>query len=120
MCNGASPPDKMLGDARYDHVMLDISWGEVAKYLVRDANTVDGWAALMEKHPTRFLFGTDSVSPSSWESYARTHEVYRPLWEQLDADVRAQAERRNYERVFDAAVPRIRAWEQRQFPSRSP
>ena len=112
--------DEMLGDPRYDHVMLDISWDEVARYVVRDANTVHGWAALIERHPSRFLFGTDSVSPSGWESYARTHEAYRPLWEQLGAGVRAQVERLNYERVFDAAVPRVRAWEQRQLSTRSP
>ncbi len=112
--------DEMLSDPRHDHVMLDISWDEVARYVVRDANTVDRWAALMEKHPTRFLFGTDSVSPSDWESYARTHRVYRPLWERLDADVRAQVERRNYERIFDAAVPRVRAWERGQTSMQSP
>ncbi len=111
--------DEMLGDPRYDHVAVDISWDEVARYLVRDADTVDGWAVLMEKHPTRFLFGTDSVSPSSWRSYAGTHEVYRPLWERLGADVRTQVERRNYERVFDAAAPRVRAWERRQLSSRN-
>ena len=106
--------DEMLSDPRYDHVMLDISWDEVARYVVRDADTVAAWSALIEKHPTRFLFGTDSVSPSDWEPYARTHAVYRPLWEQLGADARARVERRNYERVFDAAVPRVRAWEQGQ------
>ena len=106
--------DEMLSDSRYDHVMLDISWDEVARYVVRDANTVDGWAALMEKHPTRFLFGTDSVAPRNWDAYVTTHKVYHPLWERLDADVRAQVERLNYGRVFDAAVPRVRAWEQRQ------
>ena len=106
--------DEMLGDAHYDQVMLDISWDEVARYVVRDADTVAAWAALIEKHPTRFLFGTDSVSPSDWESYARTYEVYQPLWERLGADARAQVVRRNYERLFDAAVPRVRAWEQRQ------
>ena len=111
--------DEMLGDPRYDHVMLDISWDEVARYVVRDAGTVAAWAALIEKHPTRFLFGTDSVSPSNWESYARTHKVYQPLWERLGADMRARVERHNYERVFDAAVPRVRAWEQRQLSSRS-
>ena len=112
--------DEMLGDARYKHVMLDISWDEVARYVVRDDATVAAWAALIEKHPTRFLFGTDSVSPSSWESYARTHEVYRPLWGRLDAGVRAQVAKGNYERVFDAAEPRVRAWERRQLSSRSP
>ncbi len=111
--------DEMLADSRYDHVMLDISWDEVATYVVRDADTLAAWAALIEKHPTRFLFGTDSVAPSDWDAYIRTHMVYQPLWEQLGADARAKVERRNYERIFDAAVPRVRAWEQRQPSIRS-
>ena len=106
--------DEMLSDARYDHVMLDISWDEVARYVVSGEEAIEAWAALIGKHPTRFLFGTDSVAPQSWEAYARTHAVYRPLWERLGEDTRAQVRRLNYERVFDAAVPRIRAWERLQ------
>ena len=56
--------DELLSDARYDHVVLDISWDEVAKYVVADAQTAAAWAALIEEHPTRFLFGTDSVGAS--------------------------------------------------------
>ncbi|MCY3811639.1 MAG: amidohydrolase [Gammaproteobacteria bacterium] len=103
--------DALLSDAAYDHVALDISWDEVARYVVRDHEATAAWAALIEKHPTRFLFGTDSVAPLNWDAYARTHAVYRPLWAQLDPTTRAQVERLNYERVFDAAVPRVRAWE---------
>ncbi|MDE0003757.1 MAG: amidohydrolase family protein [Rhodospirillaceae bacterium] len=106
--------DEMLSDARYEHVMLDISWDEVAQYIVRDDGATEAWAVLIGKHPTRFLFGTDSVAPESWEAYARTHTLYRPLWERLGDDTRAQVERLNYERVFDAAVPRVRAWERLQ------
>ena len=106
--------DEMLSDARYDHVMLDISWDEVARYVVQDEGAVEAWAGLIEKHPSRFLFGTDSVAPESWEAYVRNHAVYRPLWERLGEDARAQVERLNYERVFDAAVPRVRAWERLQ------
>ena len=104
--------DAMLSDSRYDHVVLDISWDEVAEYVVQDADSVAAWAELMEKHPTRFLFGTDSVVPSGWDAYAGTHVVYNPLWERLDVDTRAQVERLNYERVFDAAREQVRAWEQ--------
>ena len=106
--------DDMLSDPRYDHVMLDISWDEVARYVVDGEEAIEAWAALIGKHPTRFLFGTDSVTPENWEAYARTHVVYGPLWERLGEDTRAQVQRLNYERVFDAAVPRVRAWERRQ------
>ena len=106
--------DHMLSDSRYQHVMLDISWDEVAKYLVKDDETVDAWAVLIAKHPMRFLFGTDSVAPANWEAYARTHTLYQPLWDRLAPTVRAQVERLNYERIFDAAIPRVRAWEAEQ------
>ena len=106
--------DRMLRDPRYDHVALDISWDEVARYIVSNNDTAQVWATLIAEHPTRFLFGTDSVAPANWEAYATTHTLYGPLWGRLDADVRAQVERLNYERIFDAAVPHIRAWEQRQ------
>ncbi|MCY4096292.1 MAG: amidohydrolase [Gammaproteobacteria bacterium] len=106
--------DQMLGDPRYDHVMFDISWDEVARYVVQDEATTITWASLIEKYPTRFLFGTDSVAPADWDAYATTHVVYEPLWQQLSNHTRAHVERLNYERIFDTAVPRIREWERRE------
>ena len=106
--------DRMLSDPRHDHVALDISWDEVAKYVIDDDATLEAWATLIERHPTRFLFGTDAVAPADWESYVANYTVYDPLWERLDPEVRAQVERLNYERIFDAAIPRVRAWEERR------
>ena len=106
--------DVMLADDRYDHVVLDISWDEVAKYAIADADTTAAWAALIEKHPTRFLFGTDSVAPLNWNQYAKTYVDYQPLWDRLGDEARAQVVRLNYERVFDSAVPKVRAWEESQ------
>ena len=103
--------DSFLSDARYDHVALDISWDEVAGHVTADSATTDAWAALINRHPTRFLFGTDAVAPDSWESYVANHTVYTTLWQRLDPEARTQVERLNYERIFDAAIPRIRAWE---------
>ncbi len=108
-----------LSDPRYDHVALDISWDEVAKYVVNDDASADAWATLIGRHATRFLFGTDAVAPADWESYVANYTVYAPLWERLDPAVRARVERLNYERIFDAAIPRIRAWEARRLTSRA-
>ena len=52
------------------------------------------------------------MAPLNWQGYVRTYEMYQPLWERLDAATRAQVERLNYERVFDAAAVRVRAWEE--------
>ena len=103
-----------LSDPGYDHVALDISWDEVARYIVGDDASAAAWATLIGRHPTRFLFGTDAVAPADWEGYVANYTVYDPLWERLDPDVRAHVERLNYERIFDDALPRVRAWEARQ------
>lgn len=103
--------DEMLSDSRYDHVLLDISWDEVARYVVRDESTTNAWGSLIEKYPSRFLFGTDSVAPADWDAYAKTHVMYEPLWDRLSVQTRTQVTHLNYERVFDAAVPRVREWE---------
>ena len=109
--------DDMLSDARYDHVALDLSWDEVAKYVVADPQAA-AWVDLINRHPTRFLFGTDAVAPPDWDAYVRTYAMYQPLWERLDPPTRAQVERLNYERLFDAATPRVRAWEAQQTAAR--
>ena len=111
--------DRMLADPRYDHIALDISWDEVAKYVIHDDATLEAWTTLIERHPTRFLFGTDAVAPADWEGYVANYTVYQPLWERLDPAARAQVERLNYERIFDAAIPRVRAWEERRLAGRT-
>ena len=111
--------DEMLSDERFDHVVMDISWDEVAKYAVATGVTAAAWAALIEKHPTRFLFGTDSVAPLNWNRYVKTYVDYEPLWQRLKPETRANVERLNYERVFDAAVPKVRAWERDQLADAS-
>ena len=105
--------DGLLSDEAYSHVHCDLSWDEVAKYVVRDEASLAAWAALLERHPDRFLFGTDSVAPASREGYLKTWRDYQPLWERLSEDTRHAITRGNYERVFDAANRRVRLWEAR-------
>ena len=50
----------------------------------------------------------DAVAPADWSGYSKTHEIYQPRWERLNAGTRAQVKLLNYGRVFDEAVPRIR------------
>ena len=107
---------ELLSDPAYDHVTMDTSWDLVARYVIED-DRLDGWVELISAYPTRFLFGTDAVAPLNWDAYARTYAMYEPLWQRLDAATRDQVARLNYERVFDAAIPRVRAWEAAQQPS---
>ncbi len=105
--------DGLLFDDAFAHVHCDLSWDEVAKYVVRDEGALEAWAALLERHPDRFLFGTDSVAPADRDGYLKTWRDYRRLWERLSEETRYAILRGNYERIFDAANSRVRTWEER-------
>ena len=106
--------DDLLSEETFAHVHCDLSWDEVAKYIVRDESSLGVWAALLERHPDRFLFGTDSVAPSGPDSYIKTWRDYAPLWNLLSEATLHAITIGNYERVFDAANRRVRAWEARE------
>ena len=105
---------ELLQDEAYGHIYFDISWDEVAKYVVETPQSTRAWASLLNAYPDRFLFGTDSVAPKDRDAYLKTYRVYRPLWEQLDERAAHRIKSANYERIFDAANHRVRAWERRQ------
>ncbi len=103
--------DALLSDEAFSHVYCDLSWDEVAKYIVRDETSLEAWTALLERHPDRFLFGTDSVAPSGRDRYLKTWHDYAPLWDRLSEATLHAVTIGNYERIFDEANRRVRAWE---------
>jgi len=105
---------EILSGGEYSHVNLDISWDEVAKWIVADPSTLEAWVTLLQQYPDRFLFGSDTVAPKSQVEYLKAYEAYRKLWERLDAQTARKVKLQNYERLFDAARLRVRAWEQKQ------
>jgi predicted TIM-barrel fold metal-dependent hydrolase len=105
--------EAILADPGLAHVHFDISWHETAKYLVASEDTVRVSAELINRHPDRFLFGTDVVAPRGAEQYLAVYDEYAPLWNALTPDARSKVRRGNYERIFDTARRRVRAWEAR-------
>jgi hypothetical protein len=103
--------EAILGDPAYKHVSFDISWDEVAKYAVATPETVTRVAAMVNRYPDRFLFGTDTVAPADDQAYYGVFDIWTPVWRQLTADASAKVRRGNYERIFDAGRQRVRAWE---------
>ena len=103
--------ERMLADPQLKHVNFDISWDEVAKYVVHDSSSLAHSAALFNKFSDRFLFGTDNVAPASQEKHLNVFHIYDPLWKMLDADASYKVRLGNYERLFDAAAKKVRAWE---------
>ena len=103
--------EKMLTNPALMHVYVDLSWDEVAKYIVATPESVKATAALVELHPDRFLFGTDEVAPSDPAKYLKVYEMYAPFWAALTPATREMVLKGNYERLFDAARARVRGWE---------
>jgi hypothetical protein len=104
--------ESILKDPGFSHVYFDISWDEVAKYLLATPESIKISADLLNRYPDRFLFGTDEVAPDSQEKYLRVYEQYRPLWSMLNKDASEKVRKGNYERIFDGARQRVRVWEQ--------
>jgi hypothetical protein len=102
---------EMLDDPALAHVHFDISWNEVAKYVVSSPDVTQRVADLINRHPGRFLFGTDEVAPPDQQTYLRVYRQYDPLWQLLTPETQRLVKRGNYERLFDAARGRVRAWE---------
>jgi hypothetical protein len=104
----------MLDNPKLSHVYFDLSWNETAKYIVASPETVKVVADMIQKHPDRFLFGTDEVAPKTQDDYLRVYRQYQPLWDALPPDVSELVRRGNYERLFDGARKNVRAWEHDQ------
>jgi len=103
--------EAMLADPSLADVNFDISWDEVARYAVSSPETVARVAALLNKYPDRFLFGTDTVAPASAAAYYSLFEMWEPIWRQLTPETSLNVRMKNYERLFDDARRKVRAWE---------
>lgn len=103
--------DQALQNPKLSHVNIDISWDEVAKYLVASPESVKATAAVINRHPDRFLFGSDEVAPAGPEAQLKVFNQYAPLWAALTPDASHKVRVGNYERLFDAARQKVRAWE---------
>ena len=103
--------EAILKDPRFNSVYFDISWDEVAKYLMSTPESIRISADLINRYPDRFLFGTDEVAPDSQEKYLRVYEQYRPLWNLLNKEASEKVRKGNYERIFGEARTKVRGWE---------
>jgi predicted TIM-barrel fold metal-dependent hydrolase len=102
--------EEILSDPAFSHVNFDISWDEVAKYVVATPDATRATAALMEKYPDRFLMGTDNVALSGEEAFA-VFNMYQPLWDALSPETSEAVRKGNFARIFDTAAKKVRAWE---------
>jgi predicted TIM-barrel fold metal-dependent hydrolase len=103
--------ERALSNPEFDNLYFDISWDEAAKYLVASPETIEKSADIINRYPTRFLFGTDEVAPTDQAKYMKVYDIYAPLLAQLTPEAREMLLKGNYVRLFDDARRKVRAWE---------
>jgi predicted TIM-barrel fold metal-dependent hydrolase len=111
--------DRALSDPANDHVYIDLSWDETAKYVVASPETIRATADLINRHPDRFVFGTDEVAPTEQGRYLKVYDLYAPLFAALTPEASEKVRKGNYERLFDEARRRVRAWEKTNVTNRT-
>ncbi len=57
------------------------------------------------------MFGTDNVAPVTQEKQLNVYKIYEPLWKAVGEEITYKVSKGNYERLFDAARKKVRAWE---------
>jgi hypothetical protein len=103
--------EEILDDPALRHVNFDISWDEVAKYAVATPESIARVTAMLNKHPDRFLFGTDTVAPAGPAPYYAVFDIWKPIWQQLTPETSLKVRTGNYVRLFDEGRRRVRQWE---------
>jgi amidohydrolase family protein len=101
----------LIDDPAFANLSFDISWDEVAKYAVSSPEAIERTVTMLNAHPDRFLFGTDTVAPKDAAAYFAVYDMWKPVFDRLDQDARSKILKGNYERLFDRARKDVRAWE---------
>lgn len=105
--------ERMCNNPALRHVYFDISWDEVAKYVTATPESIQRTADMINRFPDRFLFGTDVVAPSSVDAMVAVYEDYAPVWAALTPEASLKVRKGNFERLFDEARTKVRAWEKK-------
>lgn len=111
--------EEIINDPELKNVNFDISWDEVAKYIVATPESTQNAANIVNRYPDRFLFGTDEVAPANQEKYLKVYNQYEPFWKLLTPAASKKVRLENYERIFDEARRRVRSWEGTHVKSQS-
>jgi len=103
--------ERLLESPLLPNVYIDISWEETAKYITASPESLERAASVINRYPDRFLFGTDEVAPKAQAAYLKVYDMYAPLFAKLTPEASFKLRMGNYERLFDAARLKVRAWE---------
>jgi predicted TIM-barrel fold metal-dependent hydrolase len=102
---------ELLEDPAFKHVYFDISWDELAKYAIATPDAQARVVEMLNRFPDRFLFGTDVVAAPDQSAQMRVFHMWDPIFDKLTPEASLAIRKGNYERLFDVARTRVRAWE---------
>jgi predicted TIM-barrel fold metal-dependent hydrolase len=105
--------EKICTDPKLSHVYMDISWDEVAKYATETPETIKRTAAMLNKYPDRFLFGSDCVAPTSSENQLKVYKMWEPVMALMTPEAKEKVFKTNFHTIYDAARARVRKWEKK-------
>ena len=103
--------ESLIDDPTLANLSFDISWDEVAKYAVSSPEATQAAADMLNRHPERFLFGTDTVAPKDAQAYFAVYDMWKPVFDKVDKAALGKVLKGNYERIFDEGRKSVRAWE---------
>ena len=104
--------EEMLGDPAYSNLYFDLSWDETAKWLLSTDKSKARTVEVISRYPDRFMLGTDNIAPDKQEKQLNVYHLYDPIWNALGEEITRKVCITNYERLFDDARAKVRAWEQ--------
>lgn len=107
----AAIAEKICRSRSLSHVYIDISWDVLAEYATATPKAITETARILNKYPDRFLFGTDCVAPTSYKAQMAVYDMWEPVFKLLSPEAKDKILKGNYERIFDEARVRVRAWE---------
>ena len=102
---------ELLEDPALERLHFDLSWDVVAEQVVAPDERLAAWADLLDRWPDRFVLGSDTVVPATQEGYLANFEAWQPLLDRVSSATGHAVRLGNYERLFDGARDRVRAWE---------
>ncbi|HXJ70199.1 MAG TPA: amidohydrolase family protein, partial [Verrucomicrobiae bacterium] len=76
--------ESLIADPAFANLCFDISWDEVAKYAVSSPQAIDATVAMLNRHPERFLFGSDTVAPKDASAYFAVYDMWKPVFDRVD------------------------------------
>jgi predicted TIM-barrel fold metal-dependent hydrolase len=94
--------ERLLAD--YPNLYIDLSWTVLRPYLLDKHGTPDRrWLALVERHPERFLLGSDVVG--QFDSLGEYMRAFEPFLDALPEEVARKVARDNFLAILPRAKP---------------